>query len=420
MTLRLAIHGGTPLRTRPFARWPEWGDEERRALARVLESGSWGGHPSPGAEAHAFAEAFRAYLGVPHVVPCTSGSTALVLALQASRLSPGAEVVTTAYSFVATAGAIAQVGCLPVPVDVEESSYCLDPTAVEAALTDRSEAILAVHLACSMADLDRLGGIARRRGLVLIEDCAHAHGARWRGRAAGSLGDFGCFSMQSTKLLTAGEGGAVATGSAEAAARLRSLVDCGRKEPGRDAFPERLLGHNYRISEFQAAILREQLQRLDEQHERRARAVARLEQAIADVPGIALLAADPRVTRRTHYQTLLRYDASGFAGVPRDHVLLALQAEGLPCHGRFYVPIDEDPLFARDAKTNPAVAMGFAWGGDRFPVARRAAYEATIWLPHELFLGPDADVDDIAAILARVQAGAAALRDQPPKGRPAR
>ncbi len=420
MTERLAIHGGTPLRGRPFARWPEWGDEERKALSRVLERGSWGGHPSPNVEARAFAEEFAAYLDVPHVVTCTSGSTALVLALQAARLSPGAEVITTAYSFVATAGAIAQAGCLPVPVDVEETGYCIDPTLVEAAIGPRTEAIVAVHLACSMADLDRLGEIATRHGLVLIEDCAHAHGARWRDRAAGGFGDFGCFSMQSTKLLTAGEGGAVSTRSPEAASRLASLVNCGRKEPGADAFPERLLGHNYRISEWQGAVLREQLRRLDGQHERRSHGVARLERAIAKLPGLAPLRPDPRVTRRTHYQTILRYDASAFAGAPRDHVLLALQAEGLPCYGRFYLPIDEDPLFAPDPATNPAVALGFAWGGDRFPVTRRAAYDETIWLPHEIFLGPDEDVDDVAAILARVQAGAASLRDRPPRSRPAR
>jgi len=353
-------------------------------------------------------------------VPCTSGTTALLLALQAARLSPGAEVVTTAYSFVATAGAIAQAGCLPVPVDVEASGYCIDPDLVEAAIGERTEAILPVHLACSLADLDRLGEIAARRGLVLIEDCAHAHGARWRDRAVGSIGDFGCFSMQSTKLLTAGEGGAVSTNDDERAARLWSLVNCGRKEPGFDGFPERLLGHNLRITEWQAAVLREQLRRLDEQHDRRAANVARFERELETVPGLSLVEADPRVTRRTHYQTLLRYDADAFCGVPRDHVLLALHAEGLPCYGRFYVPISDDPLFPPDPATNPAVALGLDLSAARFPVAHRAAYEETIWLPHELFLGGGDDAGDVAAILARVQARASDLRERPPGGSPRR
>ena len=420
MTDVLAIHGGSPLRERPFAPWPELGDEERESVSRVLESRNWGGHPSPNTEARAFADEFASYTGANHVVPCTSGTTALALALQAARLSPGAEVVTTAYSFVATAGSIAQAGCRPVPVDVLESSYCIDPDLVEAAITDRSEAILPVHLACSMADMDRLPEIAERRGLVLIEDCAHVPGARWRDRGAGSIGDFGCFSMQSTKLLTAGEGGAVSARESESADRLWSLVNCGRKEPGYDGFKERLLGHNYRITEWQAAILREQLRRLDNQHDRRSKRVAELERAIERVPGLSLLEADPRVTRRTHYQTILRYDASAFAGAPRDDVLAALHAEGLPCYGRFYVPINDDPLFAQDASTNPAVSLGLAFSEAGFPVARRAAYEETIWLPHELFLGSGDDVRDIAAILFRVQAGATSLRERPPQSSAAR
>lgn len=420
MTDVLAIHGGERLRNRPFAPWPEFGDEERKSVAQVLESRNWGGHPSPNTEARAFADEFASYIGAQHVVPCTSGTTALLLALQAARLSPGARVVTTAYSFVATAGAIAQAGCLPVPVDVLPSSYCIDPDAVEDAIDDRTEAIVPVHLACSMADMDRLCEIANRRGLVLIEDCAHAHGARWRDRGAGSMGEFGCFSMQSSKLLTAGEGGAVSARADDAAQRLWSLVNCGRKEPGFDAFPERLLGHNFRITEWQAAILRDQLRRLDDQHDRRSARVAQLEREIAEIPGIGVIEADPRVTRRTHYQTLLRYDARAFEDVPRDHVLAALQAEGLPCFGRFYVPLHEDPLFAPDPATNPATSLGLDLSHARFPVTERAAYEETIWLPHELFLGSEADVRDAAAILARVRSRARDLRERPPQWRPAR
>jgi L-glutamine:scyllo-inosose aminotransferase len=416
----LAIHGGARTRERPFAAWPEFGDEERKSVSRVLESGSWGGHPSPNREALAFSREFASYLGGEHVVPCTSGTTALLLALQAARLSPGAEVVTTAYSFVATAGSVVQAGCLPVPVDIEESSLCLDPDAVRAAITERTEAILPVHLACSMADMDRLPEIAERHGLVLIEDCAHAPGARFRGRAAGTFGDFGCFSMQSSKLLTAGEGGAVSARDAQDADRLWSLVNCGRKDPGYDDFPEQMLGHNLRITEWQAAVLRDQLRRLDDQHDRRAERVAQLEREIEAIPGLSVLEADPRVTRRTHYQTILRYDASAFEGVPRDDVLLALHAEGLPCYGRFYVPINEDPLFALDAATNPGVGLGLDLRAREFPVARRAAYHETIWLPHELFLGAPEDVRDMAAMLARVQAGARALRDRPPDRRPPR
>jgi dTDP-4-amino-4,6-dideoxygalactose transaminase len=409
---KLAIQGGSPLRDRPWPQWPEFGDAERAALERVLESHNWGGHPSPNVEARELCREFAAYVGSSHAVATLNGTISLTLALQAARLSPGAEVITTAYSFVGTASAIVAAGCVPVFADVLPDTYCIDPDQVEAAIGARTEAIMPVHLACSMADLDRLGELAQHRGLLLVEDCAHAHGARWRDRGAGSIGDFGSFSMQSTKLMTAGEGGLITTSDGTYEQRLQSLVNCGRKEPGYDGFPERMLGTNARITEWQAAVLREQLRRLPEQHRRRASRIERFEKQIAAVPGLRPLARDERITGRTAYQFILRYDPDFFAGVARDEMLPALWAEGVPCYGRFYVPIPEDPLFAMDARTNPVARDGVDYSDRAFPVASRAAYQESIWLPHFLFLGGDEDVDELVAVFAKVQANAAALRER--------
>ena len=416
----LAIHGGAPLRTRPWPVWPERGEPERAALLRVLESGNWGGFPSPNAEARAFAAEFSRFSGAAYTVLCANGTFSLALALQAARVPPGSEVITSAYTFVGTAGGILAAGCLPVLADVDPDTYCVDPRAVEAALTERTAAVMPVHLACALADMDALGELARRRGLVVVEDCAHAHGAKWRGRGAGTLGDFGSFSMQSSKLLTAGEGGAVTTNGAAFAARLASLVNCGRKEPGADGFPERLLGHNLRMTEWQAAVLRAQLERLPEQNARRERNLAAFERALAGVPGLRPLFRDPRVTERAAYQFVLRVDRRAFADVPRDHLVLALRAEGVPCSGQFYTPLAEDPLFAADPLTNLATRSGVGYEAAAFPVARRAAFDESLWLPHELFLGSETDAGDVAAALARVQANAAALRERPPQGVPSR
>jgi len=413
---RLAVHGGAPVRTRPWPRWPEHGAPERAALLRVLESGSWGGFPSPNREAEAFAAEFSRFIGVGHTVLCANGTFSLALALQAARVPPGSEVITSAYTFVGTAGGILAAGCIPVLADVDPDSYCVDPRAVEAAVTPRTAAILPVHLACALADMDALGEIARRRALLVVEDCAHAHGAKWRGRGAGALGDLGSFSMQSSKLLTAGEGGAVTTGDAAFAARLASLVNCGRKEPGADAFPERLLGHNLRMTEWQAAVLRAQLERLPEQNARRERNLAVLERELAHLPGLRALSRDPRVTARAAYQFVLRVDRRAFADVPRDQLVLALRAEGVPCSGRFYTPLAEDPLFAPDPLTNLATRSGVGYDPAAFPVAHRAAFEESLWLPHELFLGGESDVADLLATLARVQARAGELRDRPAEG----
>jgi dTDP-4-amino-4,6-dideoxygalactose transaminase len=412
----LAIHGGARVRTRPWPSWPEYGEPERAALARVLESGSWGGFPSPNTEARAFAAEFAHFVGASHAVTCANGTFSLMLALQAARVPPGSEVITSAYTFVGTAGGILAAGCIPVLVDIDPDSYCLAADAVAAAVTPRTAAIMPVHLACALADMDALGELARRRGLLVVEDCAHAHGAQWRGRGAGALGDFGSFSMQSTKLLTAGEGGVVTTSDPTYAARLASLVNCGRKEPGADAFPEQMLGHNLRMTEWQAAMLRAQLERLPEQNARRERNLARFERALARVPGLRPLVRDPRVTTRAAYQFVLRADPTAFADVPRDHLILALRAEGVPCSGQFYTPLAEDPLFAPDPLTNLAARSGISYDPAAFPAARRAAFQESIWLSHELFLGGDAEVDDLVEALARVQAHAGDLRASPPSG----
>jgi L-glutamine:scyllo-inosose aminotransferase len=413
VTERLAIHGGERVRRRPWPAWPEYGEPERAALARVLESRSWGGFPAPNTEARAFCEAFAAFVGAPYAVACTNGTQTLTLALQAARVSPGAEVITSAYTFVGTASAIVSAGATPVFVDVLPDSYCIDPEQVEAAVGPRTEAILPVHLACSMADMDRLPTLAERHGLLLVEDCAHAHGARWRGQGAGAIGDLGSFSMQSTKLLTAGEGGVVTSRDPLLDQRLQSLVNCGRKEPGYDGFPERMMGWNARMTEWQAAILRCQLERLPGQHARRAEGIAELEREISAVPGLSPLPRDERITRRTAYMFILRYDASAFAGAPRDAVVAALQAEGVPCYGRFYRPLPDDPLFARDPHTNAAVRAGVDFDARAFPVAQRAAYEESIWLPHELFLGGAEDVGDLVAAFAKVQRCAVRLGELP-------
>ncbi|MFI5315470.1 MAG: DegT/DnrJ/EryC1/StrS family aminotransferase [Myxococcota bacterium] len=412
----LAIHGGVKLRSQPWPRWPEFGAPERSALERVLTSGSWGGFPSPNHEARAFAEAFARFTGSDFAVTCANGTFSLMLALQAARVPPGSEVITSAYTFVGTAGGVLAAGCIPVLADVDPETYCVDPRAVEAAVTPRTAALMPVHLACGLADMDALAELARRRSLLLVEDCAHAHGAKWRGRGAGSLGDLGSFSMQSSKLLTAGEGGAVTTSDPTFAARLASLVNCGRKEPGADGFPEQMLGHNLRMTEWQAAVLRAQLERLPEQSARREQNLARFESELSRIPGLRPLRRDSRVTVRAAYQFVLRYDARAFAGVPRDHVILALRAEGIPCSGRFYTPLAEDPLFAPDPLTNAATRAGVGYDPSAFPVARRAAFDESIWLPHELFLGTESDVGDLVAALARVQQHAAELRAQPPAG----
>lgn len=204
MAERLALHGGTPVRTEPFPRWPVWGEEEEKALLEVLHSGQWG---IGGEKTTQFEEAFARFQNARYGISVTNGTAALEIALRAAGVGPGDEVIIPPYTFVATATACLALGALPVFADIDPETYLLSPTAAEARITERTKAIIAVHIGGCPADMDAFPELARRHGLKLIEDAAQAHAAAWRGRRVGAIGDMGAFSFQSSKNLSAGEGG---------------------------------------------------------------------------------------------------------------------------------------------------------------------------------------------------------------------
>jgi dTDP-4-amino-4,6-dideoxygalactose transaminase len=402
----LAIAGGAPLRRTPFTPWPQFDEHERVALLAVLEGRSWGGFPFPNTYARRFGAEFAAAHGARYGVCAANGTVTLEIALKACGLQPGDEVIVPAYTFEATAAPVLRLGGVPVFVDVRPDTYCLDVQAAEAAITARTRAIMPVHLGMGMADMDAVMALAGRRGLRVVEDCAHAHGAQWRGRGAGSIGDAGSFSMQTSKLMTAGEGGVILTSDEQVYELCESYMNCGRASET-DRFGRRLVGFNYRMTEFQAAILLAQLGRLESQTSRRAERAARLRTALAGVPGIEPLGCDPRVTRQAIYQLIVKYDARAFAGASRDRFVAALELEGIPCDGLFYEPLYRSPLFRVQPGEFPSVpASGdgsLPWARTRCPVAERAAYEEALWLPHPLLLGPEQDVDDIVAAIEKIQ-----------------
>jgi dTDP-4-amino-4,6-dideoxygalactose transaminase len=403
---KLAIAGGAPVRTKPFTEWPQFDERERHTLIGVLESRNWGGYPFPNHFAELFGRRFAAHQDAKHAICAANGTVTLEIALKAIGIGPGDEVIVPAYTFEATAAPVLRLGAIPVFVDVLPDTYCVDPAAAEEAVTSRTRAIIPVHLAMSMADMDAVTDLAARHGLKIIEDCAHAHGAKWRERGAGSIGDAGSFSMQTTKLMTAGEGGVVTTCNDEVFELCQSYVNCGRASQT-DHFQHRILGFNYRMTEFQAAILVAQLERLPEQTDHRATRAARLSEGLSSIPGISLLRKDERLTTQAIYQFVFRYDPEAFAGASRDRFVAALEAEGIPSDGLFYEPIYRSALFNVDPRDFPALrgydAQDLPWAKIRCPVAERAAYLESVWLPHQLLLGSEEDVDQIVEAVARIQ-----------------
>lgn len=403
---KLAITGGKPIRRKPFPTWPIYSDQEARGLMQVLRSRNWGGYPFPNAHAAAFAAKFARAHGAKYGIALANGTVAIEVALKAIGIKPGDEVIVPAYTWEGTVGPILLLNAVPIFVDVDPDTYCLDARLIVRAITFKTRAILPVHLAMNFADLDEILRIASSHNIAVIEDCAHAHGGQWRGRGAGASGDLGCFSFQSSKIITAGEGGAVITSNLEYFERAQSYVNCGRAS-ATDEFRHRLIGFNYRITEFQAAILEAQLERLPKQAKTRFANMNHFEKRLRGTPGLAFLRLDKRITRVAAYQFVFKYVPENFGGIPRAAFLGALEMEGIPCDGLFYEPVYRSALFPVDPADFPALS----WGRSEplnpktlyhCPVSERAAYEEAVWLPHHLFLGTRKDTDDIANAILKV------------------
>jgi dTDP-4-amino-4,6-dideoxygalactose transaminase len=403
---KLAITGGTPVRRKPFAPWPVYTQQEARGLQKVLASRNWGGYPFPNKVADAFAQEFAKFHGARYGLAAANGTIAIEIALKATGIKPGDEVIVPAYTWEGTVGPILLLNAVPVFVDIDSATYCLDAKLIEKALTPKTRAILPVHLAMRFADMDEICRIAQAHKLVVIEDCAHAHGGKWRTKGAGGTGDLGCFSFQSSKLMTAGEGGAVITSNLEYYERAQSFVNCGRASET-DQFKHRLIGFNYRITELQAAILQAQLARLPRQAKVRQANMENFEKRLRGTPGLGFLERDLRNTRVAAYQYVFKYLPEHFQGIPRAAFLGALEVEGIPCDGLFYEPVYRSALFPVDPSEWPALS----WGRPEplnlrnlyyCPVSERAAYEESVWLPHHIFLGSKKDTDDIAEAVLKV------------------
>jgi len=263
---KLAIQGGSPAKTKPFPDWPIYDDLEREALNEVLESRDW--WRTEGSKTLDFEQSFAEYHQAKHGIAVTNGTHAIEVALAAMGIGPGDEVIVPNATFVASASAVLFAGALPVLVDVSADSYCIDPELAEAAITEHTKAIIAVHMGGRPADLDQLTAVARKYDIALLEDAAHAHGSEWRGQKVGTFGVGGTFSFQASKTMTAGEGGMIISNDDDFERLARSTHDCGRM-PGEWFYSHYIYGSNYRLSEWQGAVLLAQLTRLDEQTARR-------------------------------------------------------------------------------------------------------------------------------------------------------
>jgi dTDP-4-amino-4,6-dideoxygalactose transaminase len=403
---KLAITGGAPVREKRFDPWPVYTDAERSALEDVLTNRNWGGQPFPGKHATAFAKRFAEFHTAKYAQCVNTGTVAIQASLKAIDIQPGDEVLVPAYTWEGTVGPVLLVNAVPVFVDVDPGTYCIDAKLIEQAITPKTRAILPVHLGMRFADLDAIMSIAQKHNLKVVEDCAHVHGGMWRGKGAGSIGDLGAFSFQSSKLITCGEGGIVITSNLEYFEKVQSYINAGRASVT-DQFHHRMIGFNYRLGEFQAAVLSPQLDRLPQQAEIRRANMEHFEFRAGTVNGLGLLRPEPRITRTAPYSYVLKYFAERAKDIPRAAFVAALQLEGIPCDGLFYEPVYRSSLFPVKPEDYPALNWGRVTPLDlrnmyRCPAAERAAYHEAIWFPHYLFLSDRKNIDTITDAIFKI------------------
>ncbi|HOB83341.1 MAG TPA: DegT/DnrJ/EryC1/StrS family aminotransferase [Bacteroidales bacterium] len=424
MMSKLAILGGDPVRntkTNPWPKWPFWDNKEEKALIETLKSGIWSYN---GPMEKEFNRMYAEFNGVKHALSAANGTVTLQMALEACCIGLGDEVILPGLTWQATAATILDVNATPVLVDVCEDTWCIDPEKVREAITPRTKAIIPVHLYGSFADMDEIMKIAKEHDLYVIEDCAHKHGGEWKGKKAGSIGDIGSFSFQLSKILTAGEGGALTTNSFSLFERLDALRNCGRRpEPQGSSETDKgeglyfdegnfLQSGNYRITEFQAAILIEGLKRLPEQNRLREQNALYLNSLLKDIPGIKPMRRDNRETHEAYYNYSFRYDSKEFRDLPVKKFRAALSEElGIEVAAS-YTPLNKCSLYVPHTKPARHKLNDKFWENidpSRFslPVCDRIHYEESACIHHKVLMGPLSDIDMIAEAISKVwqQAG---------------
>lgn len=405
MSEQLAIHGGTPVRSTDQKPWPVWPlsteEEWEKEIAPSLKSIYLEKREGlPGTQGEAFGHAFAAYSDARYGVLMPHGTDAIAAAcagaLDLDGIGEGGEVIIPNYTFIATASAPLSVRCSLALVDIDPVSFTMSPEAVESALTENTVALLPVHLGGHPAEMDALNAIAKKHGLIVIEDCAQAHGAEYNGKKVGSIGHVGAFSFQSSKNLTSGEGGCLLTNDPDIRDRAYAFKDVGRR-PGGERWEYPRLGWNYRTSEYLAAILLSRLTNLEDQTKHRNQNAAYLTQGLQSLGGLKPPEWRPWVTQHGYHLYTMLYDPEPFGGQSRDAFIRALQAEGIPCTPGYQRPLTDEGGLKTVADKYPHLIR-------RLPCPHvEYTCKHSVWFTQNILLGSQEDLDDILTAIDKIK-----------------
>ncbi len=395
---KLAINGGERIRNKPFTKWPIFGEEEITQVNEVFNSRVWG---IGGTKVKEFEDLFAQMHNAKFGIAVVNGTVALEVALKACKIGDGDEVIVPDYTFAATATSVLNVNAIPVFVDIDPDTFSIDPNKISEAITTKTKAIIAVHMGGQPANMDAIMQIAEKANLYVIEDAAQAHFAEWKSKKIGSIGHIASFSFQSSKNITSGEGGIVITNNEELAQRSWSYHNSGRRLGGQ-WYEHPFLGSNYRMTEFQAAILLAQLKRANQQKEIREHNAQHLTERLLKINGVNVLKRDSRVNVHSYHLYILKYQEEKFPGISRDVFVNALNSEGIPAT-RGYVPLHKEG-FLKEVKEFTIKSLDYAkknYDNISFPETEKACRNS-IWLPQYILLGTIKDIDDVADAFEKI------------------
>ena len=418
----LAINGGQPIRTKPWLDNFTTGEEEKAAALRVIDSGylslfEGSHHPDApfsfkgGPEVQALEEEWSDAYSVKHSIAMNSATSGLYAAIGALGVGYGDEVIVSPYTMSACALAPLIYGAIPVFADVDEESGCLDPKSVANLISNRTKAILIVHQFGIPADMDPIMDLARKHDLYVIEDCAQAHGATYKNRPVGSIGDIGVFSLNVNKSIQAGEGCVCTTNDDDLCYRLQLIRNHGEAVVGPAAYENitNIAGFNYRLTEIGAAIAREQLKKLPKLNSHRLALVDQLHDAISSFPYLKPLVGRQKESKPTFYVCPIRFDEER-AGVSRNEFVSAINAEGLQFYQGYVRPLYLQPLYQKKhlykhgypfaAKENKLCRNEYDHGTS--PVAERLHFREMLINEHIRPPHDEKDIIDIVSVLSKV------------------
>jgi len=404
---KLALLGGNPVRTAGWMDWPIWDTGADDSILSVLRSGKW--YREWGTLVSEFEKQYAELIGVKRALATASGTTALETALHVLGVDAGDEVIVSPYTFIATYNVVFNQKALPVFADTDQETFTINPDKIEEKITERTKAILPVHILGLPADMNRINAIARKHNLVVIEDACQAWLAEYEGKKCGTLGDLGCFSFQNSKHLPSGEGGAVTGNDDHIMDLCYSYHNCGRPY-GNSAseftgYPYR--GGNKRMMEMQAVILMSQMKRIHRDADKRLENALYLDSKLKDIPGIIPYKLADGANRSAYHLYPFRYKKEYFDDLSREKFLKALSAEGIPC-SEGYGPQYNDGLMEEALNSSGYKRLFTKQRLDTYreelknlPDNDQLTREA-VWLFQNMLLGEREDMDDIVDAIQKV------------------